>query len=50
MCVCVCSSAYKLVQIGTEKRHMVFISAQIDNNVGAVEIVDPDIIALLLRG
>lgn len=38
------SVAYKELAGG---RHMVFVSAQIDNNVGAVEIVSPEIIALL---
>ena len=44
------SVAYKLLQVGNEQKHMIFISAQIDNNVGAVEIVSEDIISLLLRG
>lgn len=43
------SVAYKLMQFGSEYKHMVFISAQIDNNVGAVEIIDPEIISLLKR-
>jgi hypothetical protein len=43
------SVAYKLMLAGNEQKHMIFISAQIDNNVGAVEIVDAEIISLLLR-
>ena len=38
------SVAYKELAGG---RHMVFVSAQVDNNVGAVEIISPEIIALL---
>ena len=37
------SIAYKLMG----GKHLLFISAQIDNNLGAVEIVDEAIIALL---
>ena len=37
------SLAYRL----QEGRHLLFISAQIDNNIGCVEIVDPNVIALL---
>ena len=43
------SIAYKLLQAGNEQKHMIFISAQIDNNVGAIEIVDAEIISLLIR-
>ena len=43
------SIAYKLLQAENEHKHMIFISAQIDNNVGAVEIVDAEIISLLIR-
>jgi hypothetical protein len=38
------SIAYKLTAAG---RHLIFISAQIDNAIGCVEIVDPQIIALI---
>jgi hypothetical protein len=37
------SIAYRL----QDGKHLIFISAQIDNNIGCVEIVDPGVIALL---